>query len=175
MGISRQHLTIETSPSASHHEAMTTQQLPPAARKQNYVTISALKGGSLTLGDRHFVAPADADAKRTVPSLCFLITHPNPPKTAFTAKRGPLRLMFDLGFRSRKERYKEVMQRHIETRAPYSFEPGLLQQLEQGGLSPNDVDVVMLSHVCSDHRLSPLRRVLTRRELICAGPLGSPR
>jgi len=130
-------------------------KLPPPSKSQNYVTVSALTGGFITLGDRFFVAPADPEAKRTVPSLCFLVTHPNPPNATFGTKRKPLRMLFDLGLRSSKERYPTALQRHIEGRAPFTLEPGVIEQLGKGGLTVSDIDVVMLSHVHYDHHGDP--------------------
>lgn len=123
-------------------------QLPPPSKDQNYVTVSALTGGFITLSDHLFVAPAEPGVQRTVPSLSFLITHPNPPRNAFASPgQGPLRLLFDLGLRCKKERYPEELQKHLEGRKPYLLTPGVVEQLESGGLRPSDIDVVVLSHV----------------------------
>lgn len=101
-----------------------------------------------------FVHPADADAKRTVPSLAFLIIHPG--TTTFNSSgTKPFHLMFDLGLRKSQTRYPEVLQKHINGRAPFRLEPGVAVQLKEGGLDPGDVDLVILSHVHYDHHGDP--------------------
>ncbi|KAK5109600.1 hypothetical protein LTR62_006837 [Meristemomyces frigidus] len=134
---------------------MTSPVLPPPSPNQNYVTISPLAGGFITLSDKFFVSPANPEAKRTVPSLTFLITHPG--SNIYNASSShPFRLMFDLGLRRSKERYPEVLQKHIDGRAPYRLEPGVAKQLRDGGVDPeSEVDLVMLSHVHYDHHGDP--------------------
>lgn len=121
--------------------------LPPPGIDQKYVTVSPMAGGFITLADNFFVHPAVAGAKRTVPSLTFLITHPGPPE--------PWYMMFDLGLRKARERYPEVLQKHIDGRAPYDLAPGVAAQLEAGGLDPAAIHAVMLSHVHYDHHGDP--------------------
>ena len=50
--------------------------LPAAKDNQKYVEVSPIPGGFITLPDRFFIHPADPEAKRTVPSLTFLVKHP---------------------------------------------------------------------------------------------------
>ncbi|KAK4553992.1 hypothetical protein LTR86_008833 [Recurvomyces mirabilis] len=114
-----------------------------------------MAGGFITLADKFFVSPSDPDAKRTVPSLTFLVTHPG--SKIYGANSGRLfRLMFDLGLRKAKEAYPEVLQKHIDGRAPHHLPPGVAKQLKDGGVNPaTDVDLVMLSHVHYDHHGDP--------------------
>lgn len=128
--------------------------LPPPTSDQTYVTVSPIAGGYITLAEQFFVSPATQDAKRTVPSLSFLVTHPGTSAFGADASR-PFRMMFDLGLRRAKERYPEQLQRHIDGRAPHQLPPGVAAQLESGGLDPADVDLVMLSHVHYDHHGDP--------------------
>ena len=117
-----------------------TKPLPAAGPDQTYVTVSSIAGGFITLAEQFFVSPAIEDAKRTVPSLTFLVTHPG--TSAFGADPSkPFRLMFDLGLRKAKERYPEHLQRHIDGRAPHRLPPGVAAQLKAGGLDPSDVDL----------------------------------
>ncbi|KAK6441732.1 hypothetical protein LTR95_002040 [Oleoguttula sp. CCFEE 5521] len=128
----------------------------PAHRlwRQVYVTVSPIAGGFITLADKFFVSPADPEAKRTVPSLTFLVTHPG--TTAFGGDESkPFRLMFDLGLRRAKERYPKKLQNHIDGRAPHALPPGVAAQLKAGGLDPSDINLVMLSHVHYDHHGDP--------------------
>jgi glyoxylase-like metal-dependent hydrolase (beta-lactamase superfamily II) len=130
--------------------------LPPARPDQKYVTVSPIPGGFITLADNFFVHPADPGAKRTVPSLTFLITHPGPATAAFQSNdKKPFRLMFDLGLRKSQQRYPEHLQTHIDGRAPFQLEPGVAAQLREGGLPPDEIDVVILSHVHYDHHGDP--------------------
>ncbi|KAK3116424.1 hypothetical protein LTR53_003217 [Teratosphaeriaceae sp. CCFEE 6253] len=128
--------------------------LPPARPDQKYVAVSPLAGGFITLADHFFVTPATPDARRTVPSLAFLITHPGSPLHGADPAR-PFHLMFDLGLRKSRERYPPVLQTHIDNRAPHSLAPGVAAQLRKGGLDPGDVDLVLLSHVHYDHHGDP--------------------
>lgn len=132
----------------------TTSPLPQAKPDQKYVTVSPIPGGFITLSDHFFVHPAEDGAKRTVPSLTFLVTHPGSSAYGADASK-PFRMMFDLGLRRAKERYPPVLQKHIDGRAPHDLAPGVAQQLRDGGLEPEDVDLVMLSHVHYDHHGDP--------------------
>ncbi|OJD38119.1 metallo-hydrolase oxidoreductase [Diplodia corticola] len=130
--------------------------LPPDQPGQTFVTVSPIPAGFITLPEKFFVHPADAEAKRTVPSLAFLITHPGSDVFSSTnaTSRQPLRLMFDLGLRSKAERYMHVQQNHLHTREPYRLQ-GAADLLRAGGVAPEDVDAVMLSHVHYDHHGDP--------------------
>lgn len=138
-------------------------RLPPAVTDQSYVTVSAIPGGFITLPERFFVTPASPTAKRTVPSLCFLITHHDARRPVFLSnssqanegKQQTYRILFDLGLRSHPSRYPEKQQAHLESRRPYKLEPGVAAQLSAGGTDPRDIDAVVLSHVHYDHHGDP--------------------
>lgn len=128
--------------------------LPAATSNQNYVEVSPIPGGFITLSDHFFVHPAEPGAKRTVPSLTFLIKHPG--TSLFGAHSSkPFHLMFDLGLRKAKARYPEVLQKHLEGRAPYDLAPGVAAELTNGGLNPSEINLVLLSHVHYDHHGDP--------------------
>lgn len=128
--------------------------LPAPSTDQSYVSVSALRAGTLTLPIHLFSSPCDPSARLTVPSLSFLIQHP-----ACATNRGhaPTRILFDLGLRNPLDTYPPPIRKHIETRRPISSTPDVVQGLERGGLTPDDVDWVFLSHVHWDHIGSPSR------------------
>jgi len=107
-------------------------------------TVHALSTGSLTLPERFFITPADAVAKRSVPSLSFLVQH-------HAADGKTIRIVFDLGIRNPTTAYPEVLQKHIASRGPVTSEPDAVSSLAKGGLRVDDIDFVMFSHVHYDH------------------------
>lgn len=121
--------------------------LPAPAPDQTYVTISALEAGHLTLPEKLFVTDADPEKRATVPSLAFLIQHPSPTKTQ--------NLVFDLGLKRDFSGYREAQQHHIAQRQPTIVSPDAAESLRKGGLQPEDVDTVILSHVHWDHVGTP--------------------
>ncbi|EJD40464.1 Metallo-hydrolase/oxidoreductase [Auricularia subglabra TFB-10046 SS5] len=108
------------------------------------VTVYALECGQLTLPESTFVTPADPSALITVPVLSFLVQHPS-----------GTRLLFDLGLRHPFSLYSEKIQEHITKRQPASSQPDVVASLARGGLTPDDIDVVILSHVHWDHIGNP--------------------
>lgn len=108
------------------------------------VSVHALSCGYLSLPEYQFVYPASPDARRTVPSLAFLIQHTNRTTGIST------RIVFDLGLRRNVKRYPPPIQKHIETRQPISTEPDVTKSLAKGGLTPNDIDYVIYSHVSNE-------------------------
>jgi len=135
-------------------KTITDFSLPPIQTDQTFVTVSVIEGGIITLPEKCFVSPSHADARRTVPSMAFLIEHPGSNKFGDLRKKS-LRLMFDLGLRSNLGGYLPVQQVHLEHRRPYRLGPGVVKHLEAGGLSTADIDLVILSHVHYDHHGDP--------------------
>jgi hypothetical protein len=107
------------------------------------VTLHALSAGHFTLPEWQFIHPVSRSARKTVPSLAFLVQHHDPSNTPKTT-----RIVFDLGLRRDVTRYYPPIQKHIETRQPLTTEPDIVKSLEKGGLAPEDVDYVIYSHVC---------------------------
>lgn len=103
----------------------------------------ALSAGHLTLPEKFFVHPASENTRRTVPSLAFLIQHHHPVTGKIT------RILFDLGLRRDVRRYSEAIQHHISTRQPLTTDPDVVKSLAKGGLSPDDIDYIIYSHVRS--------------------------
>ncbi|KAH9878083.1 hypothetical protein J1614_003300 [Plenodomus biglobosus] len=109
------------------------------------VSFHALYGGHFSLPEYQFVHPVARDARRIVPSLAFLIQHRNPTTDKIT------RIVFDLGLRRDVKRYAAPIQKHIETRQPMTTYPDVTKSLANGGLTPEDIDYVVYSHVHWDH------------------------
>ena len=105
------------------------------------VSVHALACGHFTLPEHQFVKPSSLEARRTVPSLAFLIQH----KDVKTNKT--TRFLFDLGLRRDLKRYPLPIQKHTENRRPYNDRPDITENLARGGLGPNDIDFVIYSHV----------------------------
>lgn len=115
-------------------------------QSQSVVSVHALSAGYLTLPERYFVTPLeDQEARKTVPSLSFLIQH----QTSASAK--PTRIVFDLGIRRDISKYAPQIQKHAATRQPLSGMPDVVASLAVGQLEPKDIDFVILSHVHWDH------------------------
>jgi hypothetical protein len=105
------------------------------------VTVHALSCGHFSLPEYQFVHPVSRDARRTVPSLAFLIQHYN------RSTKKQTRIVFDLGLRRDIKRYAPPIQKHVETRQPMSTDPDVTKSLARGGLVPEDIDYVIYSHV----------------------------
>lgn len=106
-----------------------------------HVQVHALRAGRLTLPERFFVHPSSDTARRTVPSLSFLIEHIEPQTSRVT------RIVFDLGLRNPPTKYPVPIQKHIQGRQPLTTEPDVIRSLKAGGLEPDDIDYVLYSHV----------------------------
>lgn len=109
-------------------------------------SVHALSTGSLTLSEKFFITPADPNAKKTVPSMSFLVQH-NPAGNIGRTTR----LVFDLGLRRDVTLYPKVLETHIRSREPWTTQPDAIASLTKGGLTPSDIDFVMFSHVHYDH------------------------
>ncbi|KAK3329828.1 AhpD-like protein [Apodospora peruviana] len=119
------------------------------------VQVHVLSAGHFSLPEEQFVSPASHAARSTVPSLCFLIQH----TSAVTGKT--TRVVFDLGLRRDTNRYSEPIRRHVATRQPMSTDPDVVKSLAAGGLTPEDINYVIYSHVHWDHVGEPLDFPLT--------------
>ncbi|KAH8812579.1 beta-lactamase-like protein [Xylogone sp. PMI_703] len=122
--------------------------LPKARDNQNYVTVHALSSGFLTLPEHLFVEGAREGDRKTVPSISFLIQHRD-------ATGQLTRIVFDMGIRKNLEKYPPSLQSHLKSRQPLSSEPDVKDSLELGGLKPQDIDFIFLSHVHWDHVGTP--------------------
>ncbi|EXJ93312.1 hypothetical protein A1O1_01704 [Capronia coronata CBS 617.96] len=118
---------------------------PPGSASEATVEVFALQAGHFSLPERFFVHPASTTAKRTVPSLSFLVVHQDPETNHTT------RIVFDLGLRRDINRYSAPIQKHVESRQPLTTLPDVTRSLAAGGLHPADIDYVIYSHVHWDH------------------------
>lgn len=114
---------------------------PPAERA--FVSVHALSAGHFSLPEYQFVHPVSRDARKSVPSLAFLIQHHDQGRVT--------RIVFDLGLRRDITRYAEPIQKHVTTRQPMTTDPDVVKSLAKGGLTPQDIDYVIYSHVHWDH------------------------
>jgi hypothetical protein len=105
------------------------------------VSVHALSCGHFSLPEYQFVHPVPREARRTVPSLAFLIQHLNQSTGKHT------RIVFDLGLRRDVTRYAPPIQKHVETRQPMTTDPDVTKSLASGGLKPKEIDYVIYSHV----------------------------
>ena len=110
------------------------------------VRISALDAGKLTLPEHFFCADQhDKNIRNTVPSMSFLINHSPSGK----------RVVFDLGMRRDLAKYPPEIQPHLQSRQPIFTTPDVSDSLRAGGLDPEDINAVVLSHVHYDHVGTP--------------------
>ncbi|KAH8667993.1 beta-lactamase-like protein [Tricladium varicosporioides] len=128
---------------------MSPNTFPKDKPDQSYVTVHALSAGYLTLPEHLFVQPSTEGNRNTVPSLSFLIQHTS------TKTQKHTRVVFDLGLRRDLSKYPSGLQAHLKTRQPLTTSPDVAESLRIGGLSPDDIDFVILSHVHWDHIGTP--------------------
>lgn len=105
------------------------------------VSVHVLSCGHFTLPEYQFVHPVSRYARKSVPSLAFLIQH----RQASTGTT--VRVVFDLGLRKHITGYATPIQKHIETRQPLTTDPDVTKSLAKGGLKPAEIDYVIYSHV----------------------------
>ncbi|KAJ6442538.1 glycoside hydrolase family 18 protein [Purpureocillium lavendulum] len=122
------------------------------------VQVHALSAGHMTLPEEQFIRECTEGMRKTVPSLCFLVEH------VCRKTNSVVRIVFDLGLRRDVRRYADPIQRHIEKRQPMETDPDVVKSLKKGGLTAEDIDYVIYSHVHWDHVGEP--RDFTRSTFI---------
>ncbi|KAL6867102.1 Metallo-hydrolase/oxidoreductase [Trichoderma novae-zelandiae] len=130
-----------------------------ATASPTVVTISALDAGQITLPEHMFVTDADPEKKTLVPSLSFLIRHPEPDGSLTN-------LVFDLGVK-RDLQYTPAQQEELDTWRPINTDTDCAQSLRNGVadavkaddgplLDPTtDIDYIIISHAHWDHTGTP--------------------
>lgn len=125
-------LFSQNSNSASKYITSTT------SGKSNLRHNFSFRGRFLTLPENGFITDVDPQKHTTVPSLCFLIRHPS------SFSKATIKLIFDLGLKRDLTKYTPA-QHHIAQRQPASTDPDVAVSLREGGVKPEDVDVVIQS------------------------------
>jgi glyoxylase-like metal-dependent hydrolase (beta-lactamase superfamily II) len=120
---------------------MTSQPLPAPCEGQPYFDVSVLEAGLIDLKDEMFITNAEPGKVTRAPSLSFLLTH------SLTGKK----VVFDLGIRKDWENYPPVIVKWIKEVYPVDVKQDVVESLSKGGISPDDVDFVCLSHLHWDH------------------------
>lgn len=113
-----------------------------------------MTAGHITLPEYIFYEPSEPGSMKYVPSLAFLIQHPDAALFAEGATRA-FRLIFDLGVRADPLLYVPALQKHIKSRSPIAHRPSVRDHLVSGGVAPGDIDAIAISHVHWDHHGDP--------------------
>ena len=113
--------------------------LPDPAPDQPYIEVSALEAGILQLIHTRFIAGSAPGESTMCPSLAFSLRH----------SASGEHLIFDLGIRRDLASHPPAVQKVIANRTiitPQSIE----ESLRQGGIEPEDVKTVIVSHLHYD-------------------------
>ncbi|KAI0093151.1 beta-lactamase-like protein [Irpex rosettiformis] len=117
--------------------------LPPDTPNQQYVSVKPIVAGKIRLPLRialYDYRDQPDDVAITAPAFAFLITHP---------ERG--HVLFDLGIRKHCEGYPPVLHNRMHDVFQAVCEDDVADQLRKGGVRPDDIGSIILSHVHWDH------------------------
>jgi len=113
----------------------------PLPISQPYVHVSVLEAGYVAVPD-HFLVQGGSTTKSTLlPSLSFLLRHSHNDK----------RLIFDLGLRKDWENYPPGALDSINKYFTVEIPVDVVESLRRGGVEPEQVDHIVLSHIHFDH------------------------
>ncbi|KAI0644582.1 beta-lactamase-like protein [Trametes meyenii] len=120
--------------------------LPPPAPNQAYCKVSALEGGKVDMDLDQLIDIAEPGQRVDLPVLIFLLRH---------SITGEL-LLFDLGIRPDVENVP-IGALAVLTRMGVKLQgqPDLRAALAKGGLSPEDIKHIVISHIHFDHTGDP--------------------
>ena len=132
-------------------EILPTVTLPPPVPDQVYIDVSALEAGNINLSIDKIFADTEPETV-SCPSLAFSLRH---------SKSG-FQIVFDLGTRRDFEGYPPATQKRIKD---LCFSPTVKQNvaesLEKGGVAPDEVDAVIISHLHWDQYVMRSPRIRT--------------
>lgn len=114
--------------------------LPEPKPDQAYIEVSALEGGVIQLPLWMFVKGASPDEISVCPSLAFSLRH----------KPSGAHLVFDLGLRRDTSTYAPAVQALIAKYMPCEVPQSVEESLKKGGIDPEQVETVVLSHLHYD-------------------------
>jgi glyoxylase-like metal-dependent hydrolase (beta-lactamase superfamily II) len=121
----------------------TATSLPLPTEAQAYCDVSALEGGFLKFPAKFAVMGVPEDEELDVPSLAFLITHtPSGKRIVFD-----LGINIDEGCKSVAPAFRKILLKGVGVRV----EQDVVASLKLGGLVPDDVSHVCISHIHWDH------------------------
>ncbi|KIL01049.1 hypothetical protein PAXRUDRAFT_821062 [Paxillus rubicundulus Ve08.2h10] len=116
--------------------------LPSERVDQTYVSVAAMAAGHFFLPDAEVFEDARINSTPggiRVPSFAFLIQHPT---------QG--RLIFDLGLRKQGRGYPPALKEGLEF-CSIECDEDIVDRLRTGGLSPDQINSVIYSHLHFDH------------------------
>jgi glyoxylase-like metal-dependent hydrolase (beta-lactamase superfamily II) len=117
--------------------------LPPPTENQPYYTISVLEAGHLYCHTSLLIDNAAADETSHLPCLAFLLQH--------STKKD--KFLFDLGNRKDWDKFPPKLLEFVslELNMTIKVPQDIIESLAKGGLTPQDIDTVCLSHLHFDH------------------------
>ncbi|KAH9894931.1 beta-lactamase-like protein [Cubamyces lactineus] len=120
--------------------------LPPPGPDQAYCTVSTLEAGRVDMDLDQLIDTASPGERADLPDLIFLLQH----------SRTSAKFLFDLGVRPDPENLPSGAKRVIDSMGlKLAGQPDLRAALARGGLAPDDVAHVCLSHIHFDHTGEP--------------------
>ncbi|KAH7929094.1 Metallo-hydrolase/oxidoreductase [Leucogyrophana mollusca] len=115
--------------------------LPPPATGQAYMDVSALEAGNLRVPLDFIVAGASPSDFITCPSLAFSLRH----------SKSNTQVVFDMGVRRDLEAYPPNVQSFLNKKIYVNIKQSVAESLFKGGIHPEQIDAVVVSHLHWDH------------------------
>jgi glyoxylase-like metal-dependent hydrolase (beta-lactamase superfamily II) len=119
--------------------------LPQDSPNQPYITLSALDAGYIYLPEFEFIVPSNPHVSHKAPSMSFFLRHPSGTK-----------IVYDLGMRKDWQNYPVAIQSRIADGVrQIDVAKDVKDSVVAGGVDPEDVDVMIVSHIHYDHTGNP--------------------
>jgi glyoxylase-like metal-dependent hydrolase (beta-lactamase superfamily II) len=115
--------------------------LPPPTENQAYCIVSVLESGHMHITDNIFIDNPESSDPQRIPSLSFLLQH------SLNKKR----FLFDLGIRKDWHNAPPKLLASLPPAFKVEIEQDVVESLAKGGLTPDSIDFVCLSHIHFDH------------------------